>query len=98
MDYGNLDFRFKNPQDTPVYIAAWMSGTTLYVEFYGCFPQEWDSVGRFQRADQRLGPPGLGELPHRQQPGQRPVCAALLRQTPATPPGRTAASTRATPW
>ena len=43
--------------------------------------------GRFQRADQRLGPPGLGELPHRQQPGQRPVCAALLRQHRLHRPG-----------
>ena len=44
MDYGNLDFRFKNPLETPVYIAAWMDGTALYVEFYGCFPEEWDKV------------------------------------------------------
>lgn len=44
VDYGNLDFRFKNPLDTPVYISAWMNGTTLYVEFYGCFPEEWDKV------------------------------------------------------
>ena len=44
VDYGNLDFRFKNPLETPVYISAWMDGTTLYVEFYGCFPEEWDKV------------------------------------------------------
>lgn len=44
VDYGNLDFRFVNPLDTPVYISAWMDGTTLYVEFYGCFPEEWDKV------------------------------------------------------
>lgn len=44
VDYGNLDFRFKNPLPTPVYIASWMDGTTLYVEFYGVFPKEWDKV------------------------------------------------------
>lgn len=44
VDYGNLDFRFTNPLETPVYISAWMDGTTLYVEFYGCFPEEWDKV------------------------------------------------------
>jgi vancomycin resistance protein YoaR len=44
VDYGNLDFRFRNPLSTPVYIAAWMDGTTLYVEFYGVFPKEWDKV------------------------------------------------------
>ena len=44
VDYGNLDFRFSNPLETPVYISAWMDGTTLYVEFFGCFPEEWDSV------------------------------------------------------
>ena len=56
VDYGNLDFRFKNPQDTPVYIAAWMSGTTLYVEFYGCFPQEWDSVAVSSEQTSAWGP------------------------------------------
>ena len=44
VDYGNLDFRFKNPMDTPIYISSWMSGTTLNVEIYGCFPEEWDRV------------------------------------------------------
>ena len=44
VDYGNLDFRFRNSLETPVYISAWMEGTTLYVSFYGCYPQEWDSV------------------------------------------------------
>lgn len=44
VDYGNLDFRFRNSLDTPVYISAWMEGTTLYVSFYGCFPEEWDRV------------------------------------------------------
>lgn len=44
VDYGNLDFRFRNPMDTPVYISAWMEGTTLHVSFYGCFPEEWNRV------------------------------------------------------
>lgn len=44
VDYGNIDFQFRNPLDTPVYIAAWMEDVTLYVTFYGCFPSEWDKV------------------------------------------------------
>lgn len=56
VDYGNLDFRFRNPLDTPVYIAAWMSGTTLYVEFYGCFPEEWDSVAVSSEQTSSWGP------------------------------------------
>ena len=44
VDYGNLDFQFRNPLDTPVYIAAWMDGRTLYVSFYGCWPDEYDSI------------------------------------------------------
>ena len=44
VDYGNLDFRFRNSLDTPVYIAAWMDGRTLYVSFYGCWPDEYDSI------------------------------------------------------
>ena len=44
VDYGNIDFRFRNPLDAPVYIAAWMDGVTLYVNFYGCSPEEWDSI------------------------------------------------------
>lgn len=44
VDYGNIDFQFRNPLDTPVYIAAWMDGVTLHVNFYGCFPKEWNKI------------------------------------------------------
>lgn len=44
VDYGNIDFKFKNPLEHPVYIAAWMDGVILHVNFYGCFPKEWDKV------------------------------------------------------
>lgn len=44
VDYGNIDFQFKNPLSSPVYIAAWMDGVTLHVNFYGCFPKEWDKI------------------------------------------------------
>ena len=44
VDYGNIDFKFRNPLETPVYIASWMDGVTLYVNFYGCFPKEWDKI------------------------------------------------------
>ena len=27
-----------------MYIAAWMDGRTLYVSFYGCWPDEYDSI------------------------------------------------------
>lgn len=44
VDYGNIDFQFRNPLTSPVYIAAWMDGVTLHVNFYGCFPKEWDRI------------------------------------------------------
>ena len=44
VSYGELDFQFKNPLKYPVYIRSWMDGVTLNVEFYGCFPDEWDSI------------------------------------------------------
>lgn len=44
VDYGNIDFKFKNPLENPVYISAWMDGVTLHVNFYGCFPEEWDKI------------------------------------------------------
>ena len=44
VDYGSIDFRFKNCLENPVYIASWMDGVTLTVNFYGCFPEEWDNI------------------------------------------------------
>lgn len=44
VDYGNIDFQFRNPLKTPVYIASWMDDVTLHVNFYGCFPDEWDKI------------------------------------------------------
>ncbi len=44
VDYGNIDFKFKNPLENPVYISSWMDGVTLHVNFYGCFPEEWDKI------------------------------------------------------
>ncbi len=44
VDYGSIDFRFKNALENPVYIAAWMDGVTLTVSFFGCFPEDWDNI------------------------------------------------------
>lgn len=44
VDYGNIDFKFKNPLEHAVYISAWMDGVTLHVNFYGCFPEKWDKI------------------------------------------------------
>lgn len=44
VDYGNIDFQFRNPLSTPVYILSWMSDVTLHVNFYGCFPKEWNKI------------------------------------------------------
>ena len=44
VDYGNIDFKFRNPFDTPVYIVAWMDGVTLHVSFFGCAQQDWDKI------------------------------------------------------
>lgn len=44
VDYGSIDFRFRNSLKNPVYIASWMDGVTLTVNFYGVFPEEWDNI------------------------------------------------------
>ncbi len=44
VDYGNIDFQFRNCLENPVYISAWMDGVILTVNFYGCFPPEWDNI------------------------------------------------------
>lgn len=44
VDYGNIDFQFKNNMDTPIYIMSGMDGTTVYASIYGVFPEEWDSI------------------------------------------------------
>ncbi len=44
VDYGSIDFRFRNALKNPVYISSWMDGVTLTVNFYGVFPEEWDNI------------------------------------------------------
>lgn len=44
VDYGNIDFQFRNNLEYPVYLTGWMDGTTLYSEIYGVFPDEWDTI------------------------------------------------------
>lgn len=44
VDYGNIDFRFRNPHKTPVYIVSWMDGVTLHVSFFGCTQPDWDRI------------------------------------------------------
>lgn len=44
VDYGSIDFCFRNSLKHPVYIASWMDGVTLTVNFYGVFPEEWDNI------------------------------------------------------
>lgn len=44
VDYGYIDFKFRNPLSTPVYLSTWMDGVTLHANVFGCFPKEWDKV------------------------------------------------------
>ena len=44
VDYGNIDFRFRNPLDAPVYLACGMEDTTVWCKIYGCVPDEWDEI------------------------------------------------------
>ncbi len=44
VDYGSIDFRFRNSLKNPVYISSWMDGVTLTVNFYGVFPDDWDNI------------------------------------------------------
>lgn len=44
ISYGNIDFCFENPYDTPVYIEAYMDDVTLHVNIYGPQPDGWDTI------------------------------------------------------
>lgn len=50
VDYGNLDMKFKNPYDYPVYIATYVYDYNndgydeICVEFYGPISAEWDEI------------------------------------------------------
>lgn len=44
VDYGNIDFRFRNPLDAPVYLSCGMDGVTVWCRIYGCVPDEWDEI------------------------------------------------------
>lgn len=38
VSYGALDYKFRNDLEYPVYIVAYMTGTKLTCEIYGCRP------------------------------------------------------------
>lgn len=44
VSYSDLDFRFVNPYDYPVYLVGYMDDVTLTFSIYGCQPDEWDSI------------------------------------------------------
>lgn len=44
VDYGNIDFQFRNNMETPIYIKGWMDGVTVYCQIYGVQPEEWDRI------------------------------------------------------
>lgn len=59
VSYGSIDFRFKNPLENPVYIASWMDGVTLTVNFYGCLPKDWDNIELGSQQTGSEGPRGV---------------------------------------
>mgnify|MGYP004513036771 CR=1 FL=1 len=44
IDYPGLELKFRNDLSDPVYIGAYMSGTTLVCEIYGPKPQSYDDI------------------------------------------------------
>jgi len=56
VDYGNIDFKFKNPLEAPVYIAAWMENENLHVSFFGIVPEEWDNITLYSEQTGFSGP------------------------------------------
>ncbi|MBO5254166.1 MAG: VanW family protein, partial [Clostridia bacterium] len=44
VSYRQLDFKFKNDTETPVYLVAWMKEKTLYARIYGTKSTEWDTI------------------------------------------------------
>lgn len=57
VDYPSTDFQFRNSSSYPVYIAAWMDGVVLHVEFYGYQPEEWDTIEVTSRATETIPQP-----------------------------------------
>lgn len=44
VSYGALDYKFRNDLEYPVYIVAYMTGTKLTCEIYGCRPDDYDNI------------------------------------------------------
>ena len=56
VDYGNLDYKFSNNLDYPIYIRSYMEGVTLYVSIYGVQPDWYDSIEVTSWTEQYLDP------------------------------------------
>lgn len=57
VSYGSLDFKFRNDLEYPVYISAYMVGTKLICEIYGCHPDEYDEIKVNSRITQVIPAP-----------------------------------------
>ncbi len=55
VDYGNIDFKFRNNLENPIYLMCWMEGVTLYTNIYGVQPEEWDSIEIYSERVNTIG-------------------------------------------
>ena len=92
VSYGSLDFVFRNDTDYPVYIAAGMDGTTVWVTFYGYQSPEYDTIEPSAWITENISKPTAEyNTDNSLAPNPNPLSAARLKRS-GNPGYKTAAS------
>ena len=92
VSYGSLDFVFRNDTDYPVYIAAGMDGTTVWVTFYGYQSPEYDTIEPSAWITENFSKPTAEyNTDNSLAPNPNPLSAARLKRS-GNPGYKTAAS------
>lgn len=92
VSYGSLDFVFRNDTDYPVYIAAGMDGTTVWVTFYGYQSPEYDTIEPSAWITANISKPAAEyNTDNSLAPNPNPLSAARLKRS-GNPGYKTAAS------
>ncbi len=81
VSYGILDFVFRNDSDYPVYIAAGMKDTTVWVTFYGYLSPEYDTIEPAAWVNETIGKPAAEYITDDTlAPNPNPMSAATLKR------------------
>ncbi len=82
VSYGSLDFVFRNDTDYPVYIAAGMDGTTVWVTFYGYQSPEYDTIEPSAWITENISKPTAEyNTDNSLAPNPNPLSAARLKRS-----------------